>query len=79
MHVEVTLPNLGEDTDSEIGISAWLAKVGDRLAEGDDLLELTTDKAAFCLPCPHDGILVEVSVQEGDTVETGDVVCILDV
>ena len=79
MKVEVVLPDLGDDTETEIEISTWLAKVGDRLSEGDDLLELTTDKAAFCLPCPQDGILIEVSVHEGDAIEVGDVVCILDV
>lgn len=79
MKIEIHLPDLGEDTVSEITISEWLAKEGARLSEGDDLLELTTDKAAFCLPCPKDGILLEKRVNEGDDLKVGDVVCILDV
>lgn len=79
MRVEVALPDLGEDGDSEITVSAWLSGVGDALSEGDDLVELTTDKAAFCLPCPRDGTLLAQRVAEGAEVRVGDVLCILDV
>ena len=75
MIVDVVLPDLGEDSTTEASVSAWLADVGSSLDEGDDLLELTTDKAAFCLPCPEDGILYETLVNEGDTIAVGDVVC----
>ena len=79
MKVDILLPDLGEDTVTEVNVSQWLAKVGDTLKEGDDLLELTTDKAAFCLPSPQDGTLLEVRVQEGDTIHVGDVICTLNV
>lgn len=79
MNIEIRLPDLGEDTVSEVTISEWLAEVGSELSEGDDLLELTTDKAAFCLPCPKGGVLVEQRVKVGDDLKVGDVVCILDV
>lgn len=79
MRIDVTLPDLGEDTVSEVTISAWLADEGDRLAEGDDLLELTTDKAAFTVPCPRAGIVREKCVAEGETVKVGAVLCALEV
>lgn len=79
MRIDVTLPDLGEDTVSEVTISAWLAHEGDRLAQGDDLLELTTDKAAFTVPCPQSGRIVERCVGEGEIVTVGAVLCTLEV
>lgn len=79
MKIDILLPGLGEDTVSEVNVSQWLAKVGDVVKEGDDLLEITTDKAAFCLPAPQDGTLLELQVHEGDIIHVGDVICTLNV
>jgi pyruvate/2-oxoglutarate dehydrogenase complex dihydrolipoamide acyltransferase (E2) component len=79
MRVDIVLPDLGEDAVQDVTVSAWLAKKGARLSEGDDLLEITTDKAAFCVPCPKDGTLAELSVGEGDVIHVGDVVGALEV
>ena len=79
MKFDVTLPDLGEDTVSEVILSAWLAEEGAQLDEGDDLLELTTDKAAFTLPCPRKGVLVSKSVGEGEVVHVGKALCALEV
>ena len=79
MKFEVRLPGLGEDTTDVVTVSSWLAKIGDDLKEGDDLLELTTDKAAFSLSAPQDGILSELLVQDGDEINVGDTVCIFEV
>lgn len=80
MRVEIPLPSLGDDDDAVVGgkIAFWLAKVDDLLAEGDDLLELTTDKAAFVVPCPQAGRLVERLVDEGDEVDVGQALCVLE-
>ena len=77
MRFEVTLPDLGEDTVSEVTLSAWLVEEGAELNEGDDLLELTTDKAAFTLPCPRSGILVSKSAGEGEVIKVGAALCAL--
>ena len=68
MQIEVCLPSLGDDDDAVKGgtISEWL-------------VELTTDKAAFVLPAPQRGTLVERKVNEGDDVAVGDVICIIEV
>lgn len=79
MKIDILLPGLGEDTVTDVNVSQWLAQVGDDLKEGDDLLELTTDKAAFCLPAPQDGTLLELRVKEGDVINVGDVICTLSV
>ena len=80
MRVDIQLPSLGDDDDAVAGgtISEWLVKEGP-VAEGDDLLELTTDKAAFVLPAPRTGTLVEKKVKPGDAVKVGDVICIFEV
>lgn len=80
MRIEIHLPSLGDDDDAVAGgaISEWLVQEGP-VAEGDDLLELTTDKAAFVLPAPRSGTLVEKRVQPGDPVKVGDVICIFEV
>ncbi len=80
MQVEISLPSLGDDDDAVTGgtISEWLVKEGP-VSEGDDLLELTTDKAAFVLPAPQSGTLVERKAAEGETVAVGDVICIFEV
>jgi len=79
MRVEITLPDLGEDSVQAVTVSGWLAKLGTPLREGDDLLELITDKAAFTLPCPRPGTLAQALVKEGDKVRVGDPLCVLEV
>ncbi len=78
MKFEVRLPGLGEDSTYVVTVSGWLAEVGDELKEGDDLLELTTDKAAFSMPAPKDGVLTELLVHDGDEINVGDIVCIFE-
>lgn len=79
LRYEVKLPDLGEDTAVEITVSEWIIALGTSIEEGDDLLEITTDKAAFCVPCPKTGVLQEQQVREGDEVRVGQVLCVLDV
>jgi len=67
---EVKLPELGEDVN-EATISYWIHQEGDAVKEGEDLVEMTTDKATFNVPVPFSGILKETSVEEGETVKVG--------
>ena len=67
---EVKLPELGEGI-GEATISYWLYQEGDEVKEGEDLVEMTTDKATFNVPVPASGILKEISVEEGETVKVG--------
>jgi pyruvate dehydrogenase E2 component (dihydrolipoamide acetyltransferase) len=76
--IEVKLPDLGEETAEEVTLAIWHANVGDNVAEGADLLEVTTDKAAFTLPSPQAGRLIERRANEGDSIKVGSVVCVLE-
>ena len=78
MHHEVTLPQLGEDTAEEAEVAEWLVQQGDAVQEGDDLVEMTTDKAAFTVPAPKTGTIAELRVREGDEVTVGEVICIIE-
>ncbi|MBN2311036.1 MAG: hypothetical protein JXR94_18820 [Candidatus Hydrogenedentes bacterium] len=78
MTYEVKLPSLGEDSVEEATVSYWLVEEGDQVKEGDDLVEMTTDKAAFSVPSPESGTVLEKLVEEGDDVRVGDVLCTLE-
>lgn len=75
MRTDIILPDLGEDGVQAVTVSAWLVECGANLQEGDDLLEITTDKAAFCVPAPRNGTLADLKVSPGDTIRVGQVIC----
>ncbi len=75
---EVKLPDLGEDAGDEATVSVWHFEEGDEVAQGDDLVEMTTDKATFNVPCPVSGVLSEILAEEGDTVQVGEVLAIVE-
>lgn len=70
---EVKLPPLAEGVD-KANVSYWLKSVGDGVKEGEDLVELVTDKAAFNMPSPVSGVLKELLASEGDQVSVGQVI-----
>jgi pyruvate dehydrogenase E2 component (dihydrolipoamide acetyltransferase) len=75
---KLVLPDLGEDSGDEAIVSLWHFEEGDEIYEGDDLVEMTTDKATFNLPSPITGILVEIIADEGETVIVGEELAILE-
>ena len=66
----VTLPAMGESV-TEGTVTRWLKQVGDEVAVDEPLLEVSTDKVDTEVPSPVAGTLLEISVQEDDTVEVG--------
>ncbi len=74
--VEITAPSSGESV-TEADIGEWLVKVGDFVKVDDPIVSLETDKAAVDVPAPTSGTLVEVMVNEGDTVAVGDVLGVM--
>ncbi|MGH7143778.1 MAG: biotin/lipoyl-containing protein [Planctomycetota bacterium] len=79
MRLDVVVPDLGEQPDIEIQFSAWLKPVGATLTADEDVAELITDKAAFTLPAPAAGRLVETLVQPGQAVKPGAVIARMDI
>ena len=75
--IKVVLPELGEGI-SKVTVSYWFAKNGERVKDKDDLVELTTDKATFNLPSPCTGVISEIMYSEGDTVEVGQILAIIN-
>ncbi|MDD5072994.1 MAG: biotin/lipoyl-binding protein [Candidatus Omnitrophica bacterium] len=69
---KVILPEVGEGA-REATISYWHFEEGDRIEEGEDLVEIATDKSAINVPAPCSGVLTEVYFEEGDIVEVGEV------
>ncbi|MBR8741116.1 dihydrolipoamide acetyltransferase family protein [Nocardiopsis sp. MG754419] len=70
---EIHMPRLS-DTMEEGVISTWVKKVGDKVASGDVLVEIETDKAVMEFEAYEDGYLVKQTVSEGDTVPIGEVI-----
>ena len=74
---DVTLPSLGESVTEGI-ITQWFKKVGDTVARDEPLFEVSTDKVDSEMPSPAAGVLTEILAEEGDTVETGSRVAVID-
>jgi pyruvate dehydrogenase E2 component (dihydrolipoamide acetyltransferase) len=74
---KVVLPELGEGIEKAT-VSYWYFKEGEKVNEKDDLVELTTDKATFNLPTPCSGIVSEIFFREGDSVNIGETLAIID-
>jgi pyruvate dehydrogenase E2 component (dihydrolipoamide acetyltransferase) len=73
---EVTLPELGESV-TEGTVSRWLKQVGESVAADEPLLEVSTDKVDTEIPSPSSGTLLEIRVQEDETVGVGAVLAII--
>jgi pyruvate dehydrogenase E2 component (dihydrolipoamide acetyltransferase) len=69
---DVTLPPLAEGVD-KANVSYWHKAAGDTVKEGEDLVELVTDKATFNMPSPASGTLKEIVKLEGEEVKVGEV------
>ena len=72
----ITMPRLS-DTMEEGTISSWLKKVGDEVKEGDILAEIETDKATMEFESFHDGKLIHIGVNAGETVNVDELIAII--
>jgi 2-oxoglutarate decarboxylase len=68
--VSVTLPEMGESV-TQGSIVEWRRKVGEFVAEGDPLVEVTTDKVDVEVPATASGQITQILAREGDTVAVG--------
>src|SRR5271166_1667320 len=64
------MPQLGE-TVTEGTITRWMKSVGDAVERDEPLYEVSTDKVDSEVPSPAAGVLTEILVPEGETVEVG--------
>ena len=77
MSYEVRLPQFGMGM-SDADVIEWLVEPGERVAEGDDLLEVETEKVTEIMPSPVSGVVVSHAAQPGDTVDVRGLLCIID-
>ena len=68
--IDVVMPQMGVSV-SEGTITKWLKQVGEPVAADESLLEISTDKVDTEVPSPGEGILQQILVQEGETVDVG--------
>jgi pyruvate dehydrogenase E2 component (dihydrolipoamide acetyltransferase) len=74
--IRIEMPQLGE-TVSEGTIIKWFKAVGDIVAENEALFEVSTDKVDSEVPSPVSGVVREIRVPQGETVEVGTVLAIV--
>ena len=74
---EVRMPNLGYDMEAG-KVIAWLKQVGDRVARGDPIVAIETDKTTIEVEALASGTLVEIVAEEGSEVPVGEVVAYLE-
>jgi 2-oxoglutarate dehydrogenase E2 component (dihydrolipoamide succinyltransferase) len=70
MALEIKVPTLGESV-TEATVGQWFKHEGDAVARDEPLVELETDKVTIEVPAPAAGVLSDVAVKDGETVEVG--------
>jgi 2-oxoglutarate dehydrogenase E2 component (dihydrolipoamide succinyltransferase) len=73
MAIQVIMPQLGESV-VEGTVTKWLKQKGERVEEMEALLEVNTDKVDTEIPSPASGVLLDILVPEGTTVQAGTVI-----
>ena len=72
----ITMPRLS-DTMTEGVVATWLKKVGDTIKTGDILAEIETDKATMEFESFHDGVLLHIGIQEGQSAPVDSLLAII--
>jgi pyruvate/2-oxoglutarate dehydrogenase complex dihydrolipoamide acyltransferase (E2) component len=70
--MELRLPELSEGS-SEAVITVWHADENSRVVKGQDLVEVSTDKATFDIPSPCSGVLMGIARKKGEAAKTDEV------
>src|SRR5271167_2947854 len=70
MTIEIRVPTLGESV-SEATIGRWFKKAGEAVKADEPIVELETDKVTLEVNAPTSGVLVEITVKDGETVTPG--------
>src|SRR3989338_3006868 len=77
MLVDVVMPKMGESIQ-EGKILRWMKKPGDKIEKDESILEISTDKVDSEIPSPSAGVLVKIIVPEGETVDVGTVIAMIE-
>ena len=75
--VEVVLENL-PNSAGQATIHVWYFEEGDAVSKGDEIVELSLEAGTVTVTAPAPGILAEVYYDEGETVEVGEALCLIE-
>lgn len=74
---EITMPQMGESITTGT-ITGWRKKAGDAIEQEETLLDISTDKVESEIPSPYAGVVTKLLFAEGDVVEVGKAIAIID-
>ena len=77
MSEKIIVPTLGESV-TEATVSKWLKDKGENVSADEPVVELETDKVNVEVPSPSNGVLEEISVKEGETVNVGSLLGVIN-
>ena len=77
MAIEVKVPVLPESV-SDATIATWHKKPGDAVKRDENLVDLETDKVVLEVPAPADGVLKEIKRNSGDTVNSQEIIAVIE-
>src|SRR5512138_2992901 len=77
MTTKVTMPQMGESI-FEGTITKWLKKIGDAVVRDEPLFEISTDKVDSEIPSPASGVLSQILIPEGKTVQINTVLAVIN-
>ncbi len=77
MSIKVNVPALPESV-ADATVAAWHKRPGDPVQRDENLVDLETDKVVLEVPATVDGVMGRILVEEGETVQAGDILCELE-
>jgi len=77
MNIEIRIPQLSESV-TEATLVSWHKQVGEAVAEGENLIDIETDKVVLELPAPKSGVLSKIIKGDGEKVVSGEMIALLD-
>ncbi len=77
MQIEIKVPQLSESV-TEATLLTWHKKTGEAVQEGENLIDVETDKVVLELPAPKSGVLVKIIKQGGEKVGSNELIALLD-
>ena len=77
MLIDVVMPKMGESIQ-EGKILRWMKKPGDKIEQDESILEISTDKVDSEIPSPSAGFLSKILVPEGETVDVGTIIAVIE-
>ncbi len=73
MDYDIVVPSTA-DGALQVTIVSWISKLGDKVKNGQDLAEASSEKITLYITAPADGIMKSIEVAEGEKASVGDVV-----